>query len=183
MKKDASRLKCDTPFSFADNCKSVRGDNDFRRRYLFDSTCFSCFSRKIVPITLKSKDVHTVRLDRFYFLTRQTFFTLSHFFLATTCRQKMPTWWKTLLPTDLPTSTSHCQPSSFQVNKKMSRETRLKRLDKIQGIWYNKKEHSGKWVTVSPARSFFTCLNVLFVLVAGARFELTTFGLWARRAT
>ena len=94
MKKDASRLKCDTSFSFADNCKSVRGDNDFRRRYLFDSTCFSCFSRKIVPITLKSKDVHTVRLDRFYFLTRQTFFTLSHFFLATACRQKMPTWWK-----------------------------------------------------------------------------------------
>lgn len=29
-------------------CKSVRGDNDFRRRYLFESTCFSCFSRKIV---------------------------------------------------------------------------------------------------------------------------------------
>ena len=85
---------------------------------------------------------------------------------------------KILLPTDLPTSTSHCQPSSFQVNKKMSRETRLKRLDKIQEIWYNKKEHSSKWVTVSPARSFFTCLNVLFVLVAGARFELTTFGLW-----
>ena len=29
---------------------------------------------------------------------------------------------KMLLPTDLSTSTSYCQPSSFQVNKKMSRE-------------------------------------------------------------
>ena len=79
-----------------------------------------------------------------------------------------------------------CEPLptwQFPSQQKWAEKTRLTRLDKKQEIKYNKKEHSGKWVTVPSALSFFTCLNVLFVLVAGARFELTTFGLWARRAT
>ena len=140
MKKDASRLKCDTPFSFADNCKSVRGDNDFRRRYLFDSTCFSCFSRKIVPIALKNKDVHTVRLDRFYFLTRQTFFMLSHFFLATACRQKMPTWWKKCFCRRICRRVQAIvNLAVFKPTKKWAEKTWLTSLDKNQEVGYNKK--------------------------------------------
>lgn len=115
-------------------CKSVRGDNDFRRRYLFESTCFSCFSRKIVPIALKSKGIHTVRLDRFYFLTRQTFFTLSHFFLATACRQKMPTRWKKYFCRRI------CRRVQAIVNLAVFKSTKNEPRNSTQKAWQNSRD-------------------------------------------